>query len=146
MYCICNHPGGCALCTYCHNSVLHHLLFRLKWSEVAQSCPTVCDPMDCSPPGSSVHGIFQARILEWVAISQPTKCLWSSTPSRIHAPNTSWLHFYMYFDVHIWLANSLCISYIICKIKTHRDKINTSTLYNCKHSPHKQPRSLSARG
>ena len=38
-------------------------------SEVAQSCPTLCDPMDCSLPGSSVHGIFQARILEWVAIS-----------------------------------------------------------------------------
>ena len=38
-------------------------------SEVAQSCPTLCDPMDCSPPGSFVHGILQARILEWVAIS-----------------------------------------------------------------------------
>ena len=38
-------------------------------SEVAQSCPTLCDPMDCSPPGSSVHGILQARILEWGAIS-----------------------------------------------------------------------------
>ena len=37
--------------------------------EVAQSCPTLCDPMDCSLPGSSVHGSFQARILEWVAIS-----------------------------------------------------------------------------
>ena len=36
---------------------------------VAKSCPTFCDPMDCNPPGSSVHGIFQARILEWVAIS-----------------------------------------------------------------------------
>ena len=35
---------------------------------VAQSCLTLCDPMDCSPPGSSVHGILQARILEWVAI------------------------------------------------------------------------------
>ena len=33
-----------------------------------QSCPTLCDPMDCNPPGSSVHGILQARILEWVAI------------------------------------------------------------------------------
>ena len=40
-----------------------------KWSEVIQSYPTLCDPMDCSPPGSSVHGILQARILEWVAIS-----------------------------------------------------------------------------
>ena len=36
---------------------------------VAQSCPTLCDPMDCSPQGSSVHGILQARILQWVAIS-----------------------------------------------------------------------------
>ena len=35
----------------------------------AQSCPTLCDPMDYSPPGSSVHGILQARELEWVAIS-----------------------------------------------------------------------------
>ena len=38
-------------------------------SEVAQSCLTLCDPMDCSPPGSSVHGILQARVPEWVAIS-----------------------------------------------------------------------------
>ena len=42
---------------------------EVKWSEVAQSCLTFCDPMDCSLPGSSVHGIFQARVLEWVAIS-----------------------------------------------------------------------------
>ena len=35
------------------------------------SCPTLCDPVDCSPPGSSVHGIFQARILEWVVIPSP---------------------------------------------------------------------------
>ena len=38
-------------------------------SEVAQSCPTLIDPMDCSLPGSSVHGIFQARVLEWGAIA-----------------------------------------------------------------------------
>ena len=35
---------------------------------VAESCPTLCDPIDCSLPGSSVHGILQARMLEWVAI------------------------------------------------------------------------------
>ena len=40
-----------------------------KVSKVTQSCPTLCGPMDCSLPGSSVHGIFQARVLEWVAIS-----------------------------------------------------------------------------
>ena len=38
-------------------------------SEVAQLCPTLSDPMDCSPPGSSIHGIFQARVLEWGAIA-----------------------------------------------------------------------------
>ena len=38
-------------------------------SEVAQSCPTLCDPVGCSLPGFSVHGILQARILEWVTIS-----------------------------------------------------------------------------
>ena len=38
-------------------------------SEVTQSCPTLRDPMDCSPPGSSIHGIFQARVLEWGAIA-----------------------------------------------------------------------------
>ena len=43
----------------------------VKWSEseVAQLWPTLCDPMNCSPPGSSVYGILQARVLEWAAIS-----------------------------------------------------------------------------
>ena len=54
------------------------LLFleRKKESEVAQSCPTLWDPMDCSLPGSSVYGIFQARILEWVAISFYRRSSW----------------------------------------------------------------------
>ena len=50
----------------------HFLLQCMKVkseSEVAQSCPTLSDPMVCSLPGSSVHGIFQARVLEWVAIA-----------------------------------------------------------------------------
>ena len=46
---------------------------EVKWSEVTQSCPTLWDSMDCSPPGSSVHGIFQARVLEWVVISFSTE-------------------------------------------------------------------------
>ena len=52
--------------------------------EVTQSCPTLCDPMDCSLPGSCVHGIFHARVLEWVAISfsrifsQPRDQTWVS--------------------------------------------------------------------
>ena len=44
-------------------------LLSMQKSEVAQSCPTLCDPLDCSLSGSSVHGIFQARVLEWIAIS-----------------------------------------------------------------------------
>ena len=50
----------------------HFLLQCMKVkseSEVTQSCPTLCDPMDCSLPGSSIHGIFQARVLEWGAIA-----------------------------------------------------------------------------
>ena len=44
-------------------------IFKLRMGVlVAQSCPTLCGPMDCNPPGSSVHGILQSRILEWVAI------------------------------------------------------------------------------
>ena len=43
---------------------------------VVQSCPTLCNPMDCNPPGSSVHGILQARILEWVAISFSRRSSW----------------------------------------------------------------------
>ena len=51
----------------CH-FLLHYRKVKSE-SEVAQSCPTVSDPMDCSPPGSSAHGIFQARVLEWGAIA-----------------------------------------------------------------------------
>ena len=50
-----------------------HLLISVwnEMNEVTQSCPTFCDPMDCNLPGSSIHGIFQARVLEWVDISSP---------------------------------------------------------------------------
>ena len=48
---------------------------RKSESEVTQSCPTLSDPMDCSAPGSSIHGIFQARVLEWVAIAFSSKLM-----------------------------------------------------------------------
>ena len=55
----------------CLLSIVYSCLFchKVKESEIAQSCPTLCDPMDCSLPGFSFHGIFQARVLKWVAIS-----------------------------------------------------------------------------
>ena len=49
----------------------------------AQSCPTLCSPMDCSPPGSSVHGIFQATILAWVAIPFSRGSSWSRDRTRL---------------------------------------------------------------
>ena len=56
-------------------------------SEVAQSCWTLRDPLDCSPPGSSVHGIFQARVLEWVAISFSMSLM--KTCQMQHSPQLS---------------------------------------------------------
>ena len=61
---------------------------EVKWSEVAQSCPTLCDPVDCTPPGSSVHGILQARILqarilEWVAISFSRGSSWTRDRTQV---------------------------------------------------------------
>ena len=54
---------------FLHNVYYTRKMLNKRWvSEIAQSCPTLCDLMDCMPPGSSVHGILQVRILEWVAI------------------------------------------------------------------------------
>ena len=77
----------------------HFLLQCMKMKserEVAQPCPTLSDPMDCSPPGSSVHGIFQARVLEWGAIAfskymieitlNPILPLLATLPSLRHCP------------------------------------------------------------
>ena len=52
---------------------------------VAQSCPTLCDPMDCSLPGSSVRGILQARILEWVAMPSFSRFSWPRDPAQVWA-------------------------------------------------------------
>ena len=67
----------------------HFLLQCMKVkreSEVAQSCPTLHDPMDCSLPGSSVHGICQARVLEWVAIAFFSELI-ERTPKRSYKEN-----------------------------------------------------------
>ena len=59
-------------------------------SEVTQSCPTLCDPMDCSLPGSSIHEIFQARVLEWLPFLSPGDLPnpgikpWSPTTWEVH--------------------------------------------------------------
>ena len=57
--------------------------YEVKWSEVAQLCPTLCDPMDCSLLHSSVHEIFQARVLEWVAISYSRGSSWPRDQTQV---------------------------------------------------------------
>ena len=61
-------------------------------NEVAQSCPTLCDPMDYSLPGSSVHGIFQARVLEWVAIAFSKECAEGNIPKTQMIAVDKFLH------------------------------------------------------
>ena len=61
-------------------------------SEVAQLCPTLSDPMDCSLPGSSIHGIFQARVLEWGAIAFSASSLDVSISRKSLSDLFSYLH------------------------------------------------------
>ena len=56
---------------------------EVKLHEVTPLCPTLCDPMDCSLPGSSVHGIFQASVLEWVAISFSRGSSWPGNRTQV---------------------------------------------------------------
>ena len=65
-------------------------------SEVVQSCPTLSDPMDCSLPGSSVHGIFQARVLEWGAIA------FSALPSNMVEIESSLVSSSLYQALALW--------------------------------------------
>ena len=65
---VCQAPRVCAVSKEMPQEGTRPLPTGVSEREVAQSCPALCDPMDCSPPGSSVHGVLQARILEWVAV------------------------------------------------------------------------------
>ena len=103
----------------------HFLLKCMKLkseSEVAQSCPTLHDPKDCSPQGSSVHGIFQARVLEWGAIAFSNTiysrllaiyyihsikkwCIYVNPNLPIHPTTTPFL-----FGIHAFVLYSVSIS------------------------------------
>ena len=115
----------------CH--FLLHCLKAKSESAVAQSCPTLSDPMDCSPPGSSIHGIFQARVLKWGAIAF-SECLLYSTINVNCSNAESFLHVHKNFfyltetcyksrDDKFRLCSSFVIeSYYLC----------TSILFICK--------------
>ena len=83
----------------------------LHESKVAQSCPTLCDPMDCSLSGSSIHGIFQARVLEWIAISFSRGSSWPRTRTRVsHIAGRRFT---------LWATREACIfsNYCFCFIR-----------------------------
>ena len=65
---ICIHIHICTMDIYVYVCVYVHICVSLYICLVAKLWPTLCNPMDCNPPGSSVYGILQARVLEWVAI------------------------------------------------------------------------------
>ena len=95
----------------------HFLLQCMKVkseSEVTQSCPTLIDPMDYSPPGSSIHGIFQARVLEWDAIAFSVKSAW-----YVYSRKLFYMHTYLFFIIinivlHFSLSSSLWFCVYIC--------------------------------
>ena len=108
----------------------HFLLQCMKVkseSEVAQSCPTLGDPMDCSLPGFSVHGIFQARVLEWGAITLSI----ISYKMKFHITVFSQLLFsaYLTFPFHSSLSfNAPCYVLFCNFMYTHRHT-HTHTLH-----------------
>ena len=87
--------------------------YAVLCAKLLQSCPTPCNPMDYSPPGSSVHGILQARILEWVAMPspgdlpnpeiKPMSLMSPAFPSRFFTTSTTWEVPYNY--EHILLSS-----------------------------------------
>ena len=80
-------------------------------SEVTQSCPTLRDPMDCSLPGSSVQGIFQASVLEWIAIAFSTMEYYSATKRNEKIPfAATWLELEMIIpsEVSQKETNTIC--------------------------------------
>ena len=88
-------------------------------SEVAQLCPTLCDPMDCSLQGSSIHGIFQARVLEWVAISLN----WDQF--YLHLEN----QLYQYNYLHRYLLKTLFATPLFNVLNPHQSRFYSHYSY-----------------
>ena len=94
----------------------------------AQSCPTLCDPMDSIPPGSTVHAIFQARILEWVAISYSGGC---SPPRNLTASPASPAWQADYLPLHHLLNRSRYLFGFVADLTKERLLEILKGLMNC---------------
>ena len=105
-------PADCLLVELLRNLPEHPKISILQFSSVAQPCPTLCDPVDWSLPGSSVHEILQARILEWVAISFSRGSCYPCDRTQV-----SWIvdRFFTFWDtreIHIYIYIYNIIDYI----------------------------------
>ena len=115
------HKWWCVYHTYSHVLYIYYIttytmiyiyIYILSCWLCAQSCLTLCNPMDCSLPGSSIHGIFQARILEWVAISF---CRGSTRPKdRTHLSCVSCLDRQILYHYTTWEVHMNTISHLYC--------------------------------
>ena len=97
----------------CHLSVHLCLSYWFCFSAAAaakslQSCPTLCNPIDFSPPGSSIPGILQARTLEWVAISFSNAWKWKVKVKCVSLGNPNTLHFQLPLLSNLELLMSVC--------------------------------------
>ena len=84
-----------------------HFLLQCMHAKLLQSCPTLCDPMDSSPPGSSIHGILQARILEWVAISLSQFICNVVLFSDVWQSDSVYIYIYIYTCIYIYIYQIL---------------------------------------
>ena len=89
------------------------VLNHMRACSVAQLCPSLCDPMDCSPPGSSVHGIFQTRILESVAVSFSRGSSWPRDRTHVSWAIRDILGYQLLIvltkDIKKWNSCNLCL-------------------------------------
>ena len=99
-------------------------------SEVTQSCPTPSDPMDCSPPGSSTHGILQARVLEWGAVAFSDTCVLGSSETKASFGSHS-----KTAEITIWLAYSYICTKTISDFSSNESLRRAMFLENMKCSP-----------
>ena len=117
------------ICVYIHiytcNTYMHNM--HRECSVIAQSCLTLCYPMDCSLPGFSIHGIFQARIPEWVAISFSRRSSQPRDPTRVspfaadalpsEPPGNISNHACLYVNVYTYLS-----VYLMSIINLYRER------------------------
>ena len=103
-----------------HRNIIHIICVCL----VAQSCPTLSNPIDCNPPGSSVHGIFQARILDWVAISSSRGSSWRRDWTCFSCIDRWILLYWATQEAPIHIIWPISIGELLYKLKPNLDKIS----------------------